>query len=97
VIEFSQFFCDQLDDMRKAYSAGHFEELAKLAHSLKGAGGSAGFDELTEPARHLQHWSEQEHSENIVVTLTELSDLSIRIAHGVSTMQETDGATADKI
>jgi CheY-like chemotaxis protein/HPt (histidine-containing phosphotransfer) domain-containing protein len=95
VIEFSQFFGDQLDDMRQAYSEGNFEVLGELAHSVKGAGGSAGFDELTEPAKQLQHWSEQENSENIEAILTELSDLSQRINQGASTIQETDAVAAD--
>ena len=95
VIEFSQFFGDQIDDMRQAYSEGNFEELGELAHSVKGAGGSAGFDELTEPAKQLQHWSEQENSENIEAILTELSDLSQRINQGVSTIQETDAVAAE--
>jgi PAS domain S-box-containing protein len=40
--------------MEDALSRGDFEELGQLAHWLKGAGGSVGFDDYFEPAKGLE-------------------------------------------
>jgi len=38
------------DHLQKAYEAGEFAEVGRLAHQLKGAGSGYGFPELTEKA-----------------------------------------------
>jgi PAS domain S-box-containing protein len=45
---------EQLDSMDQAFHDRDFEELANLAHWLKGSGGSIGFHEFTEPAKELE-------------------------------------------
>ncbi|MBI5335601.1 MAG: response regulator [Burkholderiales bacterium] len=45
---------DKLAAMDAALAAGRLDELGDLAHWLKGAGGSVGFDECFEPARDLE-------------------------------------------
>ncbi len=54
IVEFLDKARGQLQEMRQAWSDCNTKELAVLAHWLKGAGGSAGFDEFTEPARQLE-------------------------------------------
>ncbi len=44
----------KLDDMRARARAGDYDELASLAHWLKGAAGTVGFDPFTEPAERLE-------------------------------------------
>jgi HPt (histidine-containing phosphotransfer) domain-containing protein len=44
----------KLDEMQAALDDGQLETLGTLAHWLKGAGGSVGFDALFEPARDLE-------------------------------------------
>ena len=44
----------QLDAMRQALADGQHEELRRLAHKLKGAGGSYGYPSLTEACRLLE-------------------------------------------
>ena len=45
---------DQLDAMRQALAGGRHEELRRLAHQLKGAGGSYGYPSLTEACKVLE-------------------------------------------
>ena len=52
-------FCEQLpnklDEMQHVLNAGDFPALGALAHWLKGAGGTVGYDAFFEPARDLEH------------------------------------------
>ena len=43
----------KLAAMRTALATGNLDELARLAHWLKGSGGTAGFHEFTDPAKEL--------------------------------------------
>jgi HPt (histidine-containing phosphotransfer) domain-containing protein len=52
--EFCTKLPGKLDEMQAALDDGHLETLGTLAHWLKGAGGSVGFDALFEPARDLE-------------------------------------------
>lgn len=54
IAEFTVRLRQQLAAMRTAFEAGDYEELARLAHWLKGSGGMAGFQELTDLARDLE-------------------------------------------
>ena len=45
---------EQLPAMDEAFWAQDFESIAKLAHWLKGAGGTVGFDVFYEPASELE-------------------------------------------
>jgi HPt (histidine-containing phosphotransfer) domain-containing protein len=44
----------KLDEMQAALDEGRLDALGTLAHWLKGAGGSVGFDALFDPARDLE-------------------------------------------
>jgi PAS domain S-box-containing protein len=52
--KFTARLAEQLDAMDRALSARDFKELAGLAHWLKGAGGTVGYDAFTEPATELE-------------------------------------------
>ena len=54
VQEFVDRLQPQIAAMQRACQQHDFKELAQLAHWLKGAGGTAGFAVLTEPARRLE-------------------------------------------
>ena len=51
---FCQTLPTKLEAMRTALRAGRLDELAELAHWLKGAGGTVGYDALFEPARDFE-------------------------------------------
>ena len=79
VQEFVDFLGDHVNQMRNAFANEDFEHLADLAHALKGAGGTAGFDVLTDPATKLQQSARSSHVDEITQVLQELSELTARI------------------
>jgi HPt (histidine-containing phosphotransfer) domain-containing protein len=54
VQKFTQRLNDQLDAMDNAWNVRDLKELAALAHWLKGAAGTVGYDAFTEPATELE-------------------------------------------
>lgn len=54
IVNFINRIAEQLEVMDKAIEKEDFDEVAKLAHWLKGSGGSVGFDAFTEPAADLE-------------------------------------------
>ncbi len=53
---------DQLAAMATAWENRDLDELASLAHWLKGAGGTVGFDDFTEPASDLEQLAKSENA-----------------------------------
>ena len=54
IVRFRERLIAQLALMDAAWSDQNLDALAKLAHWLKGAGGTVGFDQFTEPAKALE-------------------------------------------
>lgn len=79
VLEFAERLHEKLDAMRRAHQAGDFQELACLAHWLKGAGGTAGFPLFTEPARRLESLARNQQHDEVEVAVTKLAELAQRI------------------
>ena len=52
--EFTARLDEQLGSMALHWAAGEYPQLAQKAHWLKGAGGTAGFEQLTDPAKQLE-------------------------------------------
>jgi PAS domain S-box-containing protein len=65
--------------MRDALDGGRFEELADLAHWLKGAGGTVGFDQFFEPARRFEQHAHQRELPALQSGLLEMQALAARI------------------
>ena len=70
---------EQLDAMDRAHAAGNFVELTALAHWLKGAGGTVGYDDFTSPARNLETLSKAGDATGTKMALAELRDLEARL------------------
>ena len=70
---------DQLTAMDEAEIRNDVEELASLAHWLKGAGGTVGFDVFTEPAAELEIHVKNNHREDILESIISLRELAARI------------------
>jgi len=67
---------DRLRSFAKAYAQEDYEELARLAHWLKGAGGTVGFDVFTDPALQLEtaaHTAKQFRSGRMIREIVELA------------------------
>jgi CheY-like chemotaxis protein len=66
---------EQAVAMRAAWELGDLGELARLAHWLKGAGGTLGFHALTDPAKKLETLAKEERKSEIGDALGEVLDL----------------------
>ncbi len=80
---FVQRLSAQLEAMDRAWQRRDYAELAGLAHWLKGAGGTVGFDAFTEPAAHLEQLAKAQQEDQIDVALHELHRLAERIVVAV--------------
>ncbi|WP_164103074.1 ATP-binding protein [Candidatus Laterigemmans baculatus] len=80
VDEFVLKLADRVNEMQIAYEASEWDELASLAHWLKGSGGTVGFDCLTAPAQNLEQHAKQKNAAAVHTTLLELHSLVDRIA-----------------
>jgi CheY-like chemotaxis protein len=81
-------FVDQLPaklvQMDEAAARADMVELAALAHWLKGAGGSMGFDALFEPAKALELAAKSADAALASATLAELHEIERRILLGAT-------------
>ena len=80
VEEFVARLQEQLAAMQRAVDEHNLPELARLAHWLKGSGGSVGFPAFTQPARRLENLVKDQQCDEIEATVAELLELARRIA-----------------
>jgi len=67
---------EQLEEMDVAWQRGDLDGLAKLAHWLKGAGGTVGFSAFTEPALILEEKAKSNDTDEIEQLLKEIKGLA---------------------
>ena len=79
VRRFASRLDEQLLAMEAALSAGDLTELAALAHWLKGAGGTVGYDDFTAPARNLESCAKAGDADGAVAALREIRGLAGRL------------------
>jgi HPt (histidine-containing phosphotransfer) domain-containing protein len=65
--------------MERAHAAGNFTELTALAHWLKGAGGTVGYDDFTAPARNLETLAKAGDAQGTRAVLDELRGLEAHL------------------
>jgi PAS domain S-box-containing protein len=70
---------EQLIAMDTALTAGDFKELGALAHWLKGAGGTVGYDDFTVPARNLETLAKAGDGPGADAALQEIRGLALRL------------------
>ena len=92
-------FVNSLDgkvaNMRARFASGDANELAMLAHQLKGAGGGYGFPAITEAASRLEaNVKEGEDSGQIEMAISELAALCDRATAG---HRRVESAAADRL
>jgi HPt (histidine-containing phosphotransfer) domain-containing protein len=83
----------KLAEMNAALEAGQLQELAALAHWLKGAGGSIGFDDFFEPSKRLEEAALGGQTVEARRIMRSLFDLNAR----VQAPPEPEPATMDRI
>lgn len=92
VAMFVEFLRTSLDEIHAAIADGDRESLAKCAHTLKGAGGSAGFDAFNQPCSKLQQVAADGDEQIIEALVAEIVDLSKRVQSPAN--QVADRSTA---
>jgi signal transduction histidine kinase/CheY-like chemotaxis protein/HPt (histidine-containing phosphotransfer) domain-containing protein len=80
VDDFVSKLAGKMDEMHAACAGGDWAELARLAHWLKGSGGTVGFDCLTRPARELEEHAKSSNAKAARRSLTALQALADCIA-----------------
>ena len=73
---------EKLEAMQACWEARDFEELAALAHWLKGSGGMVGFDDFGSPAATLELLAKEGKESEIEAAISELRSLADRIVVG---------------
>ena len=72
----------KLAAMRDALDNGRYEDLQRIAHQLKGAGGGYGYPALTESARGLENAAKAKCKEAALGSLTQLTTLCRAVEAG---------------
>ncbi|MBW2271565.1 MAG: response regulator [Deltaproteobacteria bacterium] len=70
---------EKLAEMEASFESGDLDELASLAHWLKGSGGTVGFDAFYEPAKQLEVLAQERKQSEIERALDEIHGLAARI------------------
>ncbi len=73
---------DKIEAMRQALENGHFEKLQRLAHQLKGAGGSYGYPLVTEASRVVELAAKAGDVEGAGMSLNDLAAICRAIVRG---------------
>jgi HPt (histidine-containing phosphotransfer) domain-containing protein len=81
--EFVSCLSDRTTAMRDHLSSGNFPDLERLAHQLRGAGGSYGYPTLTGLAEALEEAARARDGERGQKVLSELEALCEAIAEGI--------------
>jgi signal transduction histidine kinase/CheY-like chemotaxis protein/HPt (histidine-containing phosphotransfer) domain-containing protein len=79
IVRFIKRLGQQLDAIEKADSCGDLKAVAELAHWLKGAGGTVGFDVFTKPAAQLEVHAKEGDAAQVKPTIENLRQLAARI------------------
>ena len=79
---------ERLAQIDQAVRRGDWAELGGLAHSLKGVGGSMGFDALFEPSLALEQAAHSADAQAARAALDDLTALGDRIAQGHAALQD---------
>jgi CheY-like chemotaxis protein/HPt (histidine-containing phosphotransfer) domain-containing protein len=71
---------EQMNAFETAFAAQDFTEVASLAHWLKGAAGTVGYDEFTEPATQLEQAAKERNAADTALMLAQVRGLAARLA-----------------
>jgi CheY-like chemotaxis protein/HPt (histidine-containing phosphotransfer) domain-containing protein len=75
VRKFAQQMPERMQAIESAWDRRDFENLASLAHWLKGSGGTAGFDAFTAPAKTLEQMAKARSEQQTAEVVAELRRL----------------------
>jgi HPt (histidine-containing phosphotransfer) domain-containing protein len=78
--EFVNSLRQKLEDMRRAWQSRDMAELARIAHWVKGSGGTAGYPAITQGAQRLEMLIKTQHHDQIEAAMGALESLAQRIS-----------------
>ena len=87
----------RLEQMDQAVQRADMTELSALAHGLKGAGGSMGFDDLFEPSKALESAAHASDVAAISAVMAELHQLEGRILRGAAPATPAAAQTVEEV
>ena len=76
IVQFIEKLKEEMVRAQKVWEEQNLEELAMIAHWLKGAGGTVGFDDFTEPATKLETFAKSGQLEQAGQMLEQLNQLA---------------------
>jgi signal transduction histidine kinase/DNA-binding NarL/FixJ family response regulator len=79
ILQFVEMLDQNVTRMETALAKEDMTELASLAHWLKGAGGTVGYDDFTQPAAALESCANTDHVEMASLKLKEVKSLASAI------------------
>lgn len=77
--DFNESLVEKYAQMKQAIEDQDFAELCNLGHWLKGAGGTCGYYEFSEPARKMEKAAKDIKIENVKLHVAEIKNLIDRI------------------
>jgi len=81
---------DQLDAMRQTFANHEHENLCRLAHRLKGAGGSYGYQQLTDASRVLEAAARDRNDSAEMAALATVAALIHAVENGYPDLASPD-------
>lgn len=88
VLDYVDHLTDKLSEIEQACEICDAKSLARLAHWMKGSGGTAGFDVLTDPASRLESPALLDELEDAAQVVEEIKDFTQRIERGISSITQ---------
>jgi HPt (histidine-containing phosphotransfer) domain-containing protein len=79
IVEFVDTFRSSVVGIDEAFGASDYDRIARLAHALKGTGGTAGFPAITHVADKLERALSASDRDSVELLIADLKDLSDRI------------------
>ena len=73
VVGFVDKLQTEVEELQRVWQRRDLEEVARISHWLKGAAGTMGFREFTEPGIRLMQQAREERTEEIESTIREIS------------------------
>ena len=95
VLKFSERLDEQISGLDRALEAGDFSEVTAIAHRLKGAGGTVGYDAFTEPAKRLEESAKASDAHACSEALAQLHDLAARLEAPGDGPKQTDETASE--
>ncbi len=91
--EFVRRLGGQITAMQKAYADDRYDDLQRLAHRLKGAGGSYGYPLLTEAGKKLEDACKARGGDAAKTAIDEIAAMCLAIQRGYAPYALTERTT----